>query len=196
MVDAEKKKKNRFIHQLGLKERSELKKKVLVHSKVSEASMAYHRKQTFSFVYYVYYRNLTPDPANFVDDYTKRSQVPKPFPSKPRLLFVCNTRLLKTLCEKEKLLVTSNFSSSHSVFNLFGDLSIILFSFKIVVCTFLQFGRVLIFLVRESVNWNWIGFCSRKLMIQHWLVWERVKQACLALNVLPLVNFQHIKGPL
>ena len=39
-----------------------------------------------------------------------------PFPNKPWFLCVCNTGLWKTLWEKEKLLVTSNFSFSHSVF--------------------------------------------------------------------------------
>ena len=33
-----------------------------------------------------------------------------PFPNKPWFLHVCSTGLLKTLWEKEKLLVTSNFS--------------------------------------------------------------------------------------
>ena len=41
------------------------------------------------------------------------------FPNKPWFLGVCSTDLLKTLWEKEKLLVTSNFSFSHSVFYLF-----------------------------------------------------------------------------
>ena len=39
-----------------------------------------------------------------------------PFPNKPMFLRVCSASLLKTLWEKEKLLVTSNFSISHSVF--------------------------------------------------------------------------------
>ena len=39
-----------------------------------------------------------------------------PFPNKPWLLRVCSTSLLKTLGEKEKLLITSNFSFSHNVF--------------------------------------------------------------------------------
>ena len=34
--------------------------------------------------------------------------------------YMSAVRLLKTLWEKEKLLVTSNFSFSHSVFSLFG----------------------------------------------------------------------------
>ena len=44
-----------------------------------------------------------------------------PFPNKP--LCVCNTSLLKTLWEKEKLLVTSNFYFSHSVSLSFEELS-------------------------------------------------------------------------
>ena len=39
-----------------------------------------------------------------------------PFPNKPWFLRVCSTNLLKTLWVKEKLLITSNFSFSHSVF--------------------------------------------------------------------------------
>ena len=40
-----------------------------------------------------------------------------PFPNKPWFLRVCSTSLLKTLWEKEKLLVKSNFSKfSHSIF--------------------------------------------------------------------------------
>ena len=40
----------------------------------------------------------------------------KPFPNKPRFLRVCSTGPLKTFLEKEKLLVTSNFSFSQNVF--------------------------------------------------------------------------------
>ena len=49
----------------------------------------------------------------------KRSSV-NPFPNNNWFLRVCSTGLLKTLWEKEKLLVTSNFSFSHSVFFTFG----------------------------------------------------------------------------
>ena len=48
-----------------------------------------------------------------------------PFPNKPWFLRVCSTSLLKTLMEKKKLLVTSNFSFSISVFYPFGQLSAI-----------------------------------------------------------------------
>ena len=65
-----------------------------------------------------------------------------PFPNKPWFLRVCSTRLLKTLWEKEKLLVTSNFSFSHSVFYPIFELSTIFIKFKIVVCKPFEFGRV------------------------------------------------------
>ena len=47
------------------------------------------------------------------------------FPYKPLFLCVYSTSLMKTLCEKEKLLVTNNFSFSLSVFYQFGKLSAI-----------------------------------------------------------------------
>ena len=65
-----------------------------------------------------------------------------PFPNKPWFLRVCRTSLLKPLWEKEKLLVTSNFSFSYSVLYLFGELSAIVIKSKIVVCIVFQFGRV------------------------------------------------------
>ena len=43
------------------------------------------------------------------------------FPNKPWFLCVCGISLLKTLWEKEKLLVTSNFSFSHIVFYPFKN---------------------------------------------------------------------------
>ena len=46
-----------------------------------------------------------------------------PFPNKLWFLRVCSTSLLKTLREKEKLLVTGNFSFSQSVFYMFQKLS-------------------------------------------------------------------------
>ena len=44
-----------------------------------------------------------------------------PFPIEPWFLCVCSTSLLKTLWEKQKLLVTSIFSISHSVFYLLDN---------------------------------------------------------------------------
>ena len=54
----------------------------------------------------------------------------------------CSRSLLKTMWEKEKLLVTSNFSFSHSVFYPFGKLSAIFINFKIFVRKLFEFGRV------------------------------------------------------
>ena len=71
----------------------------------------------------------------------QRGLAVKPFPNKPWFLRVCSTSLWKTQWEKEKLLVTSNFSFSHSVFYHFIELSAIFFKFEIVVCKLFQFGR-------------------------------------------------------
>ena len=46
-----------------------------------------------------------------------------PFPNKPWFLCVCSKCLLKTLWEREKLLIRSKFSFCQSVFNPFGELS-------------------------------------------------------------------------
>ena len=56
--------------------------------------------------------------------------------------YVCTTSLLKTLWEREKLLVTSNFSFSQSVFYWFRELSAIFFKFEIVICKLFQFRKV------------------------------------------------------
>ena len=40
------------------------------------------------------------------------------------------------------LLVTSNFSFSHSVFYLFRELSAIFIKFEIIICEIFQFGRI------------------------------------------------------
>ena len=75
-----------------------------------------------------------------------------PFPNKPSFLRVCSKSLLKTLCEKEKLLVMSNFSFSHSVFNPFGELSAIFVKFKNVVCKVFEIGKGLKSVVWERVK--------------------------------------------
>ena len=55
-----------------------------------------------------------------------------PLPNKPWFSFVCCTSLLKA-GKKEKLLVMNNFSFSHSVFYLFGELSAIFIKFNFVI---------------------------------------------------------------
>ena len=49
-----------------------------------------------------------------------------PFPNQPWFLRVCITSLLKTLWEKEKLLVTSSFSFPYNVFYPYKELSAII----------------------------------------------------------------------
>ena len=46
------------------------------------------------------------------------------------------------MCEKEKLLETSNFSFSRNVFLPFCELSTIFIKFEIVVCKPFQFGSM------------------------------------------------------
>ena len=53
-----------------------------------------------------------------------------------------STSLLKTLWEKKKLLVTSNFFFSHRVFYPFVEISAIFIKLEIVVCKLFQFGPV------------------------------------------------------
>ena len=65
-----------------------------------------------------------------------------PFQNKTWFLRVCSTRPLKTLLEKGKLLVTSNFSFSHSVFYKLRELSDIFVKFEIDIYKLLQFGGV------------------------------------------------------
>ena len=74
------------------------------------------------------------------------------FSNKPWFLRVCGKSLLKTLWEKEKLLVTSNFSFSHSVFYPFGELSAIFMNFEIVRLPTLSVWRCLKFVVWERVQ--------------------------------------------
>ena len=75
------------------------------------------------------------------------------FPSKPLFLHGCTTILLKTLWEKEKLLITSNFSFFHSVFYLFEELPGIFIKFKIVVYK-LQTLRVLNLSFWKELLWH------------------------------------------
>ena len=65
-----------------------------------------------------------------------------PFPNKPWFLRVYSMSLLKTLWEKEKLLVMSNFSFSNSVLYHFGKYSATFIKFKIVVRRLFEYGRV------------------------------------------------------
>ena len=65
-----------------------------------------------------------------------------PFPHNHTFWRPRETNLLKTLLEKEKLLVTSNFSFTHIVFYQFRELSVSYIKFRIVVCSLFQFWPV------------------------------------------------------
>ena len=84
-----------------------------------------------------------------------------PFSNKPWFLHICSTSLLKTLWEKEKLLITSNFSFSHRVFYLFGELFAIFIKFDIVVRKLFLFGRV------ENLS-VWKGLICSQQMLSIW----------------------------
>ena len=75
-----------------------------------------------------------------------------PFPNKPCFLCVCSTSLLKTLWEKKKLLVTSNFFFSNSVFHPFLEIFAIFIKFEIVVCKLFQFGPIQKLLFGKGLN--------------------------------------------
>ena len=102
-----------------------------------------------------------------------------PFQDKPWILRVCRTSLLKTLWEKEKLLVTNNFSFFHSVFYPFGELSVIFIKFEIVLCNIFKSERVLSLLFGKGL----IGFkpCNSSTELSHFLLqlsFEK-SQACI-----------------
>ena len=75
-----------------------------------------------------------------------------PFPNKPRFLLVCSTNCLKTLWEKEKLLILSNFSISPRCFLPFWRS---LYHFRLILNCRLQTLYV----------WKSLNF----------IVWERVR---------------------
>ena len=76
--------------------------------------------------------------CSFFEFWTVSKWSISPFPNKPWFFTIYNISLLKTMREKEKLLITSNFSSSHSVFYRSGELSAIFIKSKIVVCKLFQ----------------------------------------------------------
>ena len=76
----------------------------------------------------------------------------KPFPKQALVLRVCSTILLKTLWEKEKLLVTSNFSFSHSVFYQLREISAFFNRYEIAICKLFWVWKSLKFVVWERVE--------------------------------------------
>ena len=71
---------------------------------------------------------------------------------KQALVFTClKYNSFETLWEKEKLLISSNFSSSHSVFYPLEQLSAIFLESKIFVCLLFHFGTVQNLLFRKGL---------------------------------------------
>ena len=77
--------------------------------------------------------------GNSEGSYKFQSMAINPFPNK----FFFITSVLKTLWEKEKLLVTSNFFFSHTVFYPFEEHFATLIKSEIVVCKLFEIGGVL-----------------------------------------------------
>ena len=97
--------------------------------------MPHQRFQRFDSVWY------RVNPSVNINPLAVKQVVPfNPSPNKP--LFFRVSSLLKTLWEKEKLLVMSNFFFSNSVFYVFREFSPIFIKFKNVVCKHFQNGRV------------------------------------------------------
>ena len=91
-----------------------------------------------------------------------------PFPIMPLFLCVYSTSLLKTVLEKEKLLVKSNFSLSHTVFYPFGELPTIFIKLKIVVCKLVSVRRVSNLLFGKGLSSIFIGHTSKHVI--DWLI--------------------------
>ena len=80
-----------------------------------------------------------------------------PFPNKPWFVRVFISSLLKTLWEKEKLLVKSNFSFSHRVFYSFLELSAIFTKFENCLLQILTVWKSL-----KSVVWERVKALTNK----------------------------------
>ena len=84
---------------------------------------------------------------------------------------ICSRRLLKTLCQKKKLLKTSNFSFCHNVFNLFF-LVIIQSFLKKNYDQFLHFATMFSILLKKTFL---ITYVTTKLCLNiHKLRWSYV----------------------
>ena len=110
------------------------------------------------------YNNFLSVPCYLIDMFN-------PFPNKSLFLPVCSTSLLKTLQEKEKLLMMSNFSFFCSVFYPLDELSAIFIQFDIVVCKLFQFGRVQNLLFGKGLRACVSFFCSKSIFLVEFNKW-------------------------
>ena len=84
-----------------------------------------------------------------------------PFPKKLWILRVFSTSLLKTMWEKKKSLVKSNFCFSHIVFSPIGELSAIFNKFEICHLQLWEFGSL------KFVVWERVKSIIQQLMRGH-----------------------------
>ena len=78
----------------------------------------YYTKMTFDVPRKKPFENTMGKGENAFSPFPTNSTSFNPVPDKPLISCICSTSLLKTLWEKEKLLVTRNFSFPHSVLSL------------------------------------------------------------------------------
>ena len=98
-----------------------------------------------------------------------------PFPNKPWFLRVCSTSLLKTLWEKEKLIIMSIFSFSHSAFYPFGELSAFFIKLKKCRLQALSIWMSLKFVVWEKAIVKLkLNFTPRSTRFSQRSVWVRL----------------------
>ena len=71
----------------------------------------------------------------------------------PDFLYVCSTSRLKTLWEKEELLIMSNSSFPPSVFYPFGVHAVTFIKYETVVCTLFGVWKSKKFVIWETVNY-------------------------------------------
>ena len=106
------------------------------------------------------------------------------FPNKPWFLRVYRTSLLKTLLEKEKLVVKSNFSFSRFVFYPFGEVYAVFVKFEIVVCKLFKFGWIHNLLFGKGLN---AALNIESLL--NWFDWACMYRPMLFTHVL-FINYQ------
>ena len=93
---------------------------------------------TWALVFHKYSFFFFPQKIEFQDQMAKNAYNELTFSKTSPGFYVSAVQVLETLWEKEKLLIMSNFSFSHSVFYWFGEVSAIFIKFKIVSCKLCQ----------------------------------------------------------
>ena len=104
--------------------------------------------------------NFSPSSGSYVlNKFPSISQWSDTGPSWPSCLRFAGQVFWKHCGKRKKMLATSNFSFSHSVFYLFGELYTFFIKFEIVVCKLFQFGKICRlgkFIVWERVSGVWL----------------------------------------